>query len=237
MSQRSNRPLVTVVTAVYNGERYLREALESLFAQDYEPFESIVVDDGSTDRSAEIAQSFLVRYLRQENRGAASARNLAFEHARGELVTFLDDDDVLPPWKIRVQAEHLVEHPEVGCVLGRQELVFEEGVEPPPWFERDRIYGDVEGLPLLAAMIRKSVLDELGGFDPSYSFAEDRDLFVRMRERGVEIAVLPDLVLYRRFHGENQNLSPPPKPPVFRSLKEKLDRGRTTTAASDGEIS
>ena len=91
MSDQSHvsRPLVSVVTPVYNGEQYLREALESLFAQDYEPFESIVVDDGSEDRTPEIARSFPVRYHRQENQGAAAARNTGISLARGELVAWL----------------------------------------------------------------------------------------------------------------------------------------------------
>jgi glycosyltransferase involved in cell wall biosynthesis len=218
-------PLVTVITAAYNSEAHLHEALESAFAQDYEPFEVIVVDDGSTDRTAEIAQSFPVRYLWQENTGAAGARNLALAQASGEFVTFLDADDVLPPNKITLQAQHLLDHPAVGCVLGRQEIMF-DGIAPPEWLERDPIYGDLEGIPLLSLMARKPVLDELGGFDATYSFAEDRELLIRMRERGIEIAVLDDIVLYRRFHGRNQQFDRP-QPPIFRSLKEKLERART----------
>lgn len=223
-----NGPLVTVITAAYNSEDYLREALESLFAQDYEPFESIVVDDGSEDATAEIAQSFPVRFISQSNAGAAAARNTALAQAQGEFVTFLDADDVLPPNKISLQACHLLEHPETGCVLGRQEIMF-DGVAPPDWLERDPIFGDLEGIPLLSLMARRSVLDDLGGFDASYSFAEDREMLIRMRERGVGIHVLPEIILYRRFHGENQNFNRP-QPPIFRSLKEKLERSRAAGA-------
>jgi len=221
-------PLVSVITAAYNSEAYLSEALDSAFAQDYSPFEVIVVDDGSGDRTAEIAQAHPVVYIRQENAGAAAARNTALKHARGELITFLDADDVLPTNKISLQAKHLVDHPEVGCVLGRQEIVF-DGVAPPEWLQRDPIYGDLEGIPLLCMMARRSILDELGGFDSTYSFAEDRELLIRMRERGVGIAVLDEIVLYRRFHGRNQNFDRP-QPPIFRSLKEKLERARSTAA-------
>jgi glycosyltransferase involved in cell wall biosynthesis len=219
-------PLVSVITAVYNGEQYLREALESLFAQDYAPFESIVVDDGSTDRSAEIAQAFGVRYHRQENQGAAAARNAGIGLANGDLVAWLDSDDLLPPNKLSLQAGYLGEHPEVGCVLGRQEIML-EGVEAPEWLTRDAIYGDLDGIPLVSGMVRKEVLDELGGFDPSFGFAEDRDLFIRMREHGVKIEVLPEITVYRRFHGENTNFTRrPEKHPILRSLKGKLDRER-----------
>jgi glycosyltransferase involved in cell wall biosynthesis len=233
MSGMAPAPLVSVITPVYNGERYLRDALESLFAQEYEPFEAIVVDDGSTDATAEIAQQYPVRYFRQENRGAAAARNAGIQEARGELVAWLDADDLIPPNKLRLQATYLVDHPSVGCVLGRQEIML-DGVEPPAWLERDSVYGDLDGIPLVSAMLRRTILQELGGFDPSFGFAEDRDLFIRMRELGVEIVVLPEILVRRRFHGENTNfVRRPSKHPILRSLKGKLDRERA--AGGTGE--
>lgn len=229
----SGRPLVSVITAVYNGERYLGEALDSLFAQDYDPFESIVVDDGSTDRTAEIAQSYAVRYVHQANQGAAAARNAGLAIARGELVAFLDSDDLLPVDKLSIQAGLLAERGDLGCVLGRQEIML-EGVEAPSWLTRDSIYGDLDGIPLVSAMVRKSVLDELGGFDPSFGFAEDRDLFVRMREHGVAIEVLPEILVRRRFHGGNTNFTRrPEKHPLLRSLKGKLDRERAAAGEEE----
>ena len=230
----TEQPLVSVVTAVYNGERYLAEALDSLFSQDYEPFEAIVVDDGSTDRTPEIARSYPVRYHRQENHGAAAARNAGIAVAQGELVAYLDADDRLPPTKLSVQARYLVEHPEVGCVLGRQELIF-EGVDPPSWLVRDSLYGDLDGIPLVSAMVRKRVLDEVGGFDTSFGItdaSEDRDLLIRLRSRGVAIEVLPEIVLHRRLHGENANFTRRAAgTAMLRSLRGKLRRERAADDA------
>src|SRR6185312_28777 len=97
--------LVSVLIPVYNAEAFVAEALASVFAQDYEPFEVIVVDDGSTDGSAAVVQADpRVRYFRQENRGPSEARNLAARHARGELFAYVDADDIVPPHKLRVQA-------------------------------------------------------------------------------------------------------------------------------------
>lgn len=217
-------PLVTVVVAAYDGERFLKETLESVFAQDYGPFEVVFVDDGSRDRTAEIARSFPVRYVRQENQGLPAARNAGLALARGELVAFLDDDDLLPPTKLAVQARYLREHPEVGCVLGRQDWIF-EGIERPA-MPRDPIFGEEGGIQLVTAMIRRHVLEELGGFDPSYRYAEDRDLFIRMREHGVEIAVIEDVVLHKRLHGSNMTMNQPSTHPMLRSLREKLERER-----------
>jgi glycosyltransferase involved in cell wall biosynthesis len=221
-------PLVTVVVASYNGEKFLRETLESLFAQDFDSFEAVFVDDGSEDGTAEIASSFPVRYVRQENQGLPAARNAGLALARGDLIAFLDDDDLLPPTKLSVQAGYLRDHPETGCVLGRQEWIFEAGVEPPR-LERDPIFGVLGGIQFVTAMIRRRVLEQLGGFDPTYTYAEDRDLFIRMREHGVEIAVLPDVVLHKRLHGANMTLNQPTTHPMLRSLREKLDRERRAT--------
>jgi glycosyltransferase involved in cell wall biosynthesis len=229
-------PLVSVITAVYNGEQSIANALESLFAQGYEPFESIVVDDGSVDGTAEIVRRFpQVTYVRQQNQGPAAARNTALEHCRGDYVAFLDADDVLPPTKLGTQVEYLEKHPELDCVLGRQELIFDSGV--PDWLKRDSIYDELGGIPLISAMMRRSALDALGGFDPSptFRYAEDRDLFVRMRERGISFEVLDDVVLFRRFDGSNMYARKvPDQHPFIHSLKAKLDRERTGV---DGEVS
>lgn len=225
------RPLVTVVVAAYNGEKFLREALASVFAQDFDSFEVVFVDDGSDDRTAEIARSFPLRYVYQSNQGLPAARNAGLRLARGQLIALLDDDDLLPPTKLSVQARYLLEHPEIGCVLGRQEWIVEDGVEPPN-LARDPIFGEPGGIQLVTAMIRRWILEELGGFDPSYRYAEDRDLFVRLREHHVEIRVLPDVVLHKRLHGSNMTLNRPVTHPLLRSLKEKLGRERSTRSGA-----
>jgi glycosyltransferase involved in cell wall biosynthesis len=218
-------PRVSIVVASYNGEKFLQETLASAFAQDFDSYEVVLVDDGSTDRTAAVAQAFPVRYVHQENAGLPAARNRGIDEARGDLIAFLDDDDLLPPTKLRVQVRYLDEHREVGCVLGRQEWLVEEGVDPPP-MPRDPIYGEIGGVQLVSAMIRRDALAMVGGFDPSYRYAEDRDLFIRLREHGVEIAVVPEVVLYKRLHGSNMTMNRPAAHPMLRSLKEKLERER-----------
>jgi glycosyltransferase involved in cell wall biosynthesis len=217
--------MVSVVVASYNGERFLAETLESVFAQDYDPFEVVFVDDGSSDGTAEIARSFPLRYVYQENAGLPAARNAGVALATGDLIAFVDDDDLWPRTKLSLQANYLGDHQDVGCVLGRNEWIVEDGVEPPK-LERDPIFDELGGIQLVTMMIRRSAFEELGGFDPSYRYAEDRDLFVRLREHGIEYAVLPELVLYKRLHGSNMTMNRPESHPLLRSLKEKLDRGR-----------
>ncbi|CAN5682551.1 hypothetical protein BH18ACT13_BH18ACT13_10050 [soil metagenome] len=218
-------PLVTVVVAVYNGETYLGEALESAYAQDLDSYEVVFVDDGSTDRTAEIARSFPVCYLYQENQGPAAARNTAVEVACGDLIAFHDGDDVMPSTKLGVQVEYLSEHPETGCVLGRSEWIFENGAAPP-WLTRDPIYGELGGIQPGTAMIRKQMLREAGGFDATYRYWEYQNLFVRLRQQGVRIDVSPDVVLRKRLHGANATLFPPSEHPLLRTMREKLERDR-----------
>jgi glycosyltransferase involved in cell wall biosynthesis len=217
--------LVSVVVASYNGERFLKQTLESVFAQDHDLFEVIFVDDGSSDGTAEIAHAFPLRYVYQENAGLPAARNAGVALASGELIAFVDDDDLWPRTKLSSQASYLLDHREVGCVLGRNEWIVEEGVEPPK-LERDPIFDELGGIQLVTMMIRRRAFDEVGGFDPTYRYAEDRDLFVRLREHGIEVAVLPEVVLHKRLHGSNMTMNRPESHPLLRSLKEKLDRSR-----------
>jgi glycosyltransferase involved in cell wall biosynthesis len=224
----TDMPLVSAVMPVFNGEEFLVAALDSLLAQDYETFEVVVCDDGSTDGTAEILRSYpQVSTVRQENRGAAAARNAAIAASRGELVATFDADDTWPANRLSLQAAFLAEHPEIGCVMGRQEWI-----NPPPWLGRDDVFGDLDGIPLLSAMFRRDALDQAGGFDETFTHSEDMDLLVRLRERGVGIAVLPEIILHRRFHGANLTASAPDTQPLLRSLRQKLERARV--AEGDG---
>jgi alpha-1,6-rhamnosyltransferase len=219
-ASKSERPLVSVIMAAYNAEAYLRDALESALAQDWSPFEVVVVDDGSQDSTGDIIRSFPeVRYVRQENAGPSAARNTAVAHSRGDLIANFDSDDLLPRPRLRMQAEFLIEHPEVGAVFGRQEWL-----NAPTWMVRDAVYGDVDGIPLSSAMFRRGVLLDLGGYDQSFTHGEDMDLLVRMRERGIGYHVLPDVVLYRRFLETSLTGGRSPHTPLLRSLRAKLER-------------
>src|SRR5436305_11898720 len=103
---------------VFNGEQFLEAALRSVLAQDYEPLEIVVCDDGSTDRTPEILASFpSVEVVRQQQRGAAAARNAAVAASSGELAAFFDADDLWPANRLSLQAQHLLPHPAAWRVL------------------------------------------------------------------------------------------------------------------------
>lgn len=222
----SAKPLVSGVMAAYNAEEFLAGSLESMLAQDYEPFEAIVVDDGSTDSTPEILRRFpQAKVISQHNQGASAAYNAGLEAASGEFVTIFDADDLYSPDRISKQAGFLLEHPDVGCVMARQEWI-----NPPPWLGRDAVFGDLDGIPLGSAMFRRDVLERVGLFDTSFTHGEDMDLMVRLREQGVRIEVLPDIVWYRRHHGGQLTANGPEVNPLLRSLRAKLERSRQTEA-------
>jgi glycosyltransferase involved in cell wall biosynthesis len=225
----TERPLVSVIVAAFQAEAFLEEAIASILAQDYAPFEVVVCDDGSTDRTPEIlAAHSELHTIHQPNSGPAAARNAAVAASSGELLAIFDADDLWPSTRLAAQADYLVQHPEVGCVLGRQEWI-----NPPPWLTRDAVYGELDGIPILSAMLRRSAFDAIGGFDESFTHSEDMDLLFRLREQGIPIEVLPDVVLFRRFHGANLTGSAPSTSPLLRSLRQKLERER---AAREGTL-
>lgn len=121
---------------VYNGEKFITEALESILKQDYYPIELIVVDDGSSDNSAEIAQFYQkIRYVRQENSGVPVARNRGIEEAKGTFIVFSDQDDLWKPYKLKMQISCLLDHPETDFVISKRKLLLEAGVKRPSWLK------------------------------------------------------------------------------------------------------
>ena len=219
-------PLVSVIVPVYNGERYLDAALQSIFRQDYRPFEVIVVDDGSTDRSAHIARACPeIRYMYQCNQGVASARNAGIAAARGDFIAFLDQDDFWATNKLTVQIDFLLDHPDVGYVLSRQRLFLEPGVPPPPWFRKNLLLEDQTGYCPGTLLVRRIVFERIGLFDPGYKHSSDADWFARAKDGGIPMRVLPQVLLYTRIHGRNSSAETQIlHGELLKALKASIDR-------------
>lgn len=199
-----SRPLVSVVIPVYNGERFVGEALASVFAQTYRPIEVVVVDDGSTDDSAAVAASFAeVRVLSQPNGGVAAARNTGIRESRGELVAFLDQDDLWEPRKIEAQVEALRRHPEAQYVLTRDRFVLEPGTPRPKWLRPRNLNGEFVAFEPSAVLVRRAAFVTVGLFDPAYRMASDSDWFFRAKDIGVERLIVEETLVVRRIHRAN----------------------------------
>jgi glycosyltransferase involved in cell wall biosynthesis len=203
---------VAIVLAVHNGEAYLAEALQSALAQTRPAEEIVVVDDGSTDRSAEIARSFPgVRVISQANAGQAAARNVGHAGTRSDYVVYLDHDDRLLPDTLSINAAHLDADPALGFVGGRSVVIDGQGrrrgsmtakVDPPPCTYETMLRG-IAFVPPSVMMLRRDAIDEAGGWRPDLrSGNTELDLLLRILRRRPALRHGEVLVEYRR-HGSN----------------------------------
>ena len=201
--------LVSVVTPFFNARRYLAEAIESVLAQSYHSVELLLVDDGSTDGSADVARRFAesvggVRLLRLScNQGQSAARNSALQQARGEFVTFLDADDVMLPDRLAFQVEYLVDHPNVDVVIGSAEYFLEPGAAPPAWLRSRVVPGENRHRNPMTMLTRPTVFTRVGPFDPSCRIGEDTEWVFRAVSAGVAVARVDRVLIRRRIHGAN----------------------------------
>ncbi len=197
-------PLVSVIIPVHNTEKYIREAIESVLAQDYRPLEIIVIDDGSSDSSASIAESFpQVICIRQPNQGAGAARNTGLALCHGDFIAFLDADDLWVPHKTSWQVNYLLSHPEVDCLMGRSRNFLEPGVERPHWLPEQLLAPSRLTLAMPASLFPPRTFHRIGNFNPSYRQCEDLDWFIRLHESGAVIHTPDEVFLLRRIHTTN----------------------------------
>jgi glycosyltransferase involved in cell wall biosynthesis len=197
-------PRASVIIPLFNGERFLAEALDSVRAQTYPPFEIVVVDDGSTDRGPDIARAYSgVQVVTQPNAGNAAARNAGVARARGELLAFLDQDDVWAPSKLEVQVGRMTGDPELAYTVAHHRIFLEPGCARPPWLRAELLDRSVPGFVPGTLVARRSLFARVGLFDPRYPSGSDLDWFVRCRDARIPMALLDDVLLFRRVHEHN----------------------------------
>ena len=191
--------LVSVVMPAFDEERFIGEALRSVLAQTYRPVEVIVVDDGSSDRTAAIAAEHGVRVLGLPGRGPAAARNAGLRAAHGDYWVIFDADDVMPPEGLAGQVAELEHHPELDIVFGMTEAFVNPGEPRPPHFMPEWEAGPYSwhAGTLIA---RRAVLDTVGLFDETLRLGEDIDWLARAKEAGVRIGHAEHLALRYRVH-------------------------------------
>ena len=224
--------LVSVVIPTFNREpRMLGAALESVLAQDVPALEVIVVDDGSATSAAQVVERYgeRVRCHEKQNGGIASARNAGVALCRGDLLAFLDSDDLWEPDKLPRQIEALRSDPGLEAVFGQAEQFYDAEVDDA--FKRrhpikDRI---VDAWLCSAMLIRRVAFDRVGVFDEDRSTSPDIDWLLRAKEAGLRVAMVPHVVYRRRIHTTNHNVTESVEENRGRllALKRSLDRRRT----------
>ena len=197
-------PCVSVIIAAHNGEKYIRDAIESVFAQDYPHVELWVIDNGSTDQTAQIVQSLpKARYHRLEIANVASARNEGARLSTGEYIAFLDQDDHWVPQKLSKQVAFLSSNPKYSAVIAMQQMYLEPGYTRPSWLKQEFLDKPQDGYLPSALMVRRSAF--LQPFDTTLTLTSDADWFFHLYDQGRFVKLLPDMLLYRRIHSENNS--------------------------------
>jgi GT2 family glycosyltransferase len=220
-------PLISVIIPIYNGAEFLAEAIDNILSQQYPSLEIIIIDDGSTDNIDQVVAglSVDVRYLKRENKGPATARNIGIKDASSEFIAFLDVDDLWPKNTLLTLLTVLQEQPELDLVHGHAQLMRLD--------DKTKQYNFI-GNPLEsfkyyigAGLYRASVFETVGLFDTDLRFAEDIDWYNRTNELGVNRQRLELVTLWVRRHGKNMTegktlleLSP------LKAFKKTLDRQR-----------
>ncbi|KAA5546131.1 glycosyltransferase family 2 protein [Roseiconus nitratireducens] len=204
-------PRVSVILPIYNCERYIEEAIDSVLSQSFDDFELLAFDDGSSDGTLDLLRSLekrddRIRVFTRENRGFAATLNELIEHSRGEYLARMDGDDVCLPDRFQLQVDYLDQHPECGCVGGW--VVFTDNFGRP-LIQFKLPAGDAEiqqqlldgEYPLAhpACMFRRSVFDKVHAYDADFLWGEDADLWLRMGEH-FSLANVQEPVLRYRNH-------------------------------------
>ncbi|MEG4206887.1 glycosyltransferase [Microcoleus sp. Pol7_A1] len=212
MSTVNPTPLISVIIPVYNGARYIVQAVESALGQTFTNLEIIVVDDGSTDRTQQVLQPYIdrIRYIYQKNQGVGVARNQACQLARGKFLAFLDADDYFLPSKLEKQIACFDADPTLDMVQTGWLLVDETGREisaVKPWQQAPEL--DLASFIIYkcvrpsAMMLRRNCWEDLGGFASHFRLAEDLDFALRLTLKGYKAVWLEEILTCYRQHNSN----------------------------------
>ncbi len=209
-------PTVSVLMPVYNGYRYVSEAIESILQQTYTDFELLITDDGSQDQSLTVLQSYAERDARilltsRSNKGLTPTMNEMLGKARGKFIAVMEQDDCSIPQRLALETQFLQEHPDVVCVSGWPQLIDEEGrlltqlMMPTTHNEIQTLaLAGHSGVSHPGVMFRKDSLLQVGGYDESLRLAHDLDLWLKLGEVG-KLANLAEGVVQYRLHPESES--------------------------------
>jgi glycosyltransferase involved in cell wall biosynthesis len=203
----ASRPLVSIVTPSFNHAQFLERTMRSVLQQNYPSLEYVVQDGGSTDGTKQILEKYRVKLKSGESRpdsGQANAINLGFQHASGEIMAWLNSDDLLLPGTVAYVARYFLEHPDVDVVYGHRINIDENDQEIGRWImpsHDDELLRWADYIPQETLFWRRRVWEKVGGsLDESFQFALDWDLLLRFQDAGANFARLPRFLGAFRIH-------------------------------------
>ena len=208
-------PLISVIMPCYNAETYLTDTVSSVFGQSYQNIELIIVDDGSTDKGSEILSELNQQYpeltvFYQKNKGPYPARNFALQHAKGDLIAFLDADDYWAPNCLEKLYNGMIQSNVDLSYCGWQNIVEKGNDGPlyiPPAYEKGDLFTSfLKGCPwpIHAALIRKEIVDKINGFSTRCFSAMDYDFWIRISAVTQNITLVPEVLAFYRWHDHGQ---------------------------------
>lgn len=221
-------PLVSIIIPTHNGQQYLASAIESILMQSYTNYEILVIDNGSTDATGDIARSFpQVQYLYSEIADLAAARRCGVTLAHGEYIAFLDQDDLWTPDKLLKQVQFLETHPDYGAVIGLQQMYLEPGHAKPHWLKQLFLEKPQYAYLPSALLVRRSTFSITDNFNTAFSLASDVAWFLKAQHKGIQIGILDEVVVLRRIHDHNMsNKHISLQKEILSALKHSLEERR-----------
>jgi len=225
----NHNPLISVIIPVYNGEKYLAEAIESVLNQSYRPLEVIVIDDGSTDNSADIAKQYLpsIKYSYQRNAGVASALNQGISISNGEYLSFLDADDLWLPDKLNLQMKSFETNNTIDMVFGQMRQFFSPDLDDTVKANIVLLDGIMPSYFKGSMLIKRESFFRAGLFDTRWQLGDFVDWYLKALENGLKSFMIPDVVMERRIHKNNMGITQKRfRSDYLRILKASLDRRR-----------
>lgn len=216
----NHSPRVSVIIPAFNSEKYIASTIQSVCDQTYSDWEMIVIDDGSTDTTADIVRAFVdprIRLIQKTNGGTSSARNLAIIKSHAEFIQFLDADDLILPKKLALQVEILDRQPAIDVVYASFRYLYDNycSINPPEWMReptdepfRELVKGSM--FPPNAALVRRRLIEREDLFDESLRTGEDWDFWLRLARKGATFLFHNEcLALYRQHtDSKTNNLEP-----------------------------
>jgi len=226
----ADHPKISVIMSVFNGEKYLREAIDSILSQSYTDFEFIIVNDGSTDNSPSIIKSYSDKRIRlidnEQNIGLTKSLNRAIKQGRGEYIARQDVDDISLPQRLEEQVKYLEQHPEIVALGTSRYVIDEDGKimrKEAALLKPGHNLFQANAFTHGSVMFRKAVIDELGGYNEVFRYSQDYELWLRVAQHH-QIRNLPQVLYKLRSHGANIRLQHWEEATLYHLLALKVAR-------------